>query len=51
MAKRIFLTYLMYVEPFIALRNMIDILQNSSWTIKRREELNILLSFSLDVKV
>ena len=42
---------LMYVEPFIALRNKIGLSWNSSWTIKRHEELNTLLPFRPDVKV
>ena len=41
----------MYVEPFIAMRNKISPSRNSSWTIKRHEELNTLLPFSPDVKV
>ena len=41
----------MCIEPFTALRNKIGLSQNSSWTIKRNEELNTLLPFSLDVKV
>ena len=51
LAKGIFLAYLMCVELFIALRNKIGPSQNSSWTIKRHEELNTLLAFSPDVKV
>ena len=38
-------------EPFIALRNKLGRLWNFLWTIKRHEELNVLLPFSLDVKV
>ena len=51
MAKGKFFTYLMYVESFITLRNKIGLLQNSSGTIKRHEELNMLLHISPDVKV
>ena len=40
----------MYVEPFIQLRNKISPSWNSSWTIKRHEELNTLLPFNPDVK-
>ena len=38
-------------EPFITLRNKLGRLWNFLWTIKRHEELNVLLPFSLDVKV
>ena len=41
----------MCVEPFIAQRNKIGCLWNFLWTIKRHEELNVLLPFSPDVKV
>ena len=41
----------MYVERFIAPRNKINLLRNSSWNIKRDEELNIVLPFSPYVKV
>ena len=41
----------MCVEPFIAMRNKIGCLQNFTWTIKRHEELNVLLPFSPNVKV
>ena len=51
MEREIFLAYLMCVEPFIAMRNKIGCLRNFSCTIKRHEELNVLLPFSPNVKV
>ena len=51
MEREIFLASLICAEPFIALRNKIGRLRNFSWTIKRHEELNLLLPFSPDVKV
>ena len=51
MEREIFLASSMCVELFIALRNKIGRLGNFSWTIKRHEELNVLLPFSPDVKL
>ena len=41
----------MCAKPFIDWRNRIGVSWHILWTIKRLEELNILLPFSLDVKV
>ena len=46
-----FLEYLMCVKAFIDKRNMISLSHNFLWTTKRHEELNMLMSFSLYVKV